>query len=293
MKKKILALYYSQTGQMREILDALFLPLADMPDIAVTCREIKPQQTFPFPWTRNSFLDVFPESVLEMPVELCPPDINEEKPDLLVLAFQPWYLSPSLPVTSFLQTPLAAKLFADTKVVTVIGARNMWVQSLACVKARIESLGGTLAGNIVLTDRAPNLISVVTIAYWMFSGKKDRLWGIFPLPGVAPDDIEGSSRWGKLLGETLTQNRLDDLGKNLTDLGAAEISGPLARMEKRGKKIFLLWAKAMIKHPSKRKLLLNLFFVELIVGIVILSPLYSLANMAAGFFKRKQKQVSS
>ena len=291
--KKILALYYSQTGQLRQILDALLLPLATLPEITVTCQEIKPQQAFPFPWTRNAFLDVFPESVLEMPVDLCPLDINGEKPDLLVLAFQPWYLSPSLPVTAFLQTPTATKLIAGTKVLTVIGARNMWVQSLACVKARIESMGGSLAGNIVLIDRAPNLVSVVTIAHWMFSGKKDRLWGIFPRPGVAESDIEGTSVWGKLLGEALMQNRLDGLEKSLISLGAAEINEPLAKMEKRGKKIFLLWARAMIKYHKKRKLLLNLFFVELIVGIAILSPLYSLANMVAGFFKRKQKQVSS
>ena len=291
--KKILALYYSQTGQMKRILDALFLPLAKTPEIAVTYQEIKPQQAFPFPWTRKTFLNVFPESVLEMSVDLFPLDIGGEKPDLLVLAFQPWYLSPSLPVTAFLQTSMAAELIAGTKVLTVIGARNMWVQSLACVKSRIESLGGTLAGNIVLVDRAPNLVSLVTIAYWMFSGKKDRLWGIFPSPGVAESDIEGSSKWGKLLGSALIQNRLDDLEKNLISLGAAEINAPLARMEGRGKKIFLLWARAMIKYPQKRNLLLNLFFVELIVGIVILSPLYSLSNMVMGFFKRKQKQVSN
>jgi len=285
--KKILALYYSQTGQMKQILDALLLPLTKLPEIAITCQEIKPQQAFPFPWTRSTFLNVFPESVLEMPVDLCPLDVGREKPDLLILAFQPWYLSPSLPVTAFLQTTMAEELLAGTKVLTVIGARNMWVQSLACVKARIESLGGSLAGNIVLIDRAPNLVSVVTIAHWMFSGKKDRLWGLFPLPGVAKSDIEGTSRWGELLGEALIQNRLDDLEKNLISLGAVETNEPLAKMEKRGKKIFLLWAKAMIKYQGKRKLLLNLFFVELIVGIAILSPLYSLANMAAGLFKRK------
>jgi len=295
--KKILALYYSQTGQMKQILDAFFLPLAKMPEISVTFREIKPQQDFPFPWTRKTFLDVFPESVLEMPIDLSPFDMDagdtEEKPDLIVLALQPWYLSPSLPVTAFLQTPAAAKLIKGTKVLTIIGARNMWVQSLDCVKARIEALGGTMAGNIVLADRAPNLISMVTIAYWMFAGKKDRLWGIFPPPGVSHRDIEGVAVWGEVTGKALLQNRLDDLAKELTALGAAEINEPLARMEKRGKRIFRLWAKAMIKYPRKRKLLLNLFFVELIVGIVILSPLYSLANMVASLFKRKQKQVAS
>ena len=291
--KKILALYYSQTGQIKQILDALLLPLAKLPGIAITCQEIRPRQAFPFPWTRNTFLDVFPESVLEMPVDLCPLDGVGEKPDLLVLAFQPWYLSPSLPVTAFLQTTMAAELIAGTKVLTVIGSRNMWVQSLACVKARIESLGGNLAGNIALVDRAPNLVSVVTIARWMFSGKKDRLWGIFPSPGVAEADIEGTSRWGELLAKALLQNRLNDLEKDLSSLGAAEINEPLAKMEKRGKKIFLLWAKAMIKYPGKRKLLLNLFFVELIVGIAILSPLYSLTNMIASLCKRKQKQASS
>ena len=283
-----MVIYYSQTGQLKQVVDSLLSPLAADSRFSIDYMELRPAVAYPFPWTRDAFLDVFPESVLEMPIDLNPFEADYSGPyDLIVLAFQPWYLSPSLPISAFLKSPDAAGLLRGSRVVTVIGARNMWVKSLERVERGVESLGGTLAGNITLTDRALNLVSAVTIGYWMFHGKKDRYLGVFPKPGISDADIDGAARFGRVLADALISGRPDRIGEELDKLGAAEINDSLARLENRAKKIFEIWAKLITKRPRIRRLLLNLFFVELILGLVILSPLNSLLGIALKSFRKK------
>jgi hypothetical protein len=285
--KKILIIYYTQTGQLKQILDSLIRPLSVDPAFSIDYLEIKPAVAFPFPWTRSEFLNVFPESVLEIPIRLKPSDVDDHaRYDLIILAFQPWYLSPSLPITSFLSSPEAEIILKGANVLTVIGSRNMWQRSYECVKGRVETLGGRLCGNISLIDRAPNLVSVVSIVYWMFTGKKDKYLGVFPKPGVSDADIISAAEFGKAIGPALINNRLELLADTLHGLGACEINDSLARLENRAKKIFKLWAKYISKHPKTRQTLLNLFFAELILGLLILSPLNMLFGIVLKIFKK-------
>lgn len=289
--KTILVVYYTQTGQLKRILDSLLSPLAGSSDFQISFLEIQPENPFPFPWSLRRFLDVFPESVSGAPIPLKAAEIkNPTSYDLILLAFQPWYLSPSLPVSSFLKSPAAAQLFNGANVLTVIGARNMWVEAFSTVREQIESRGGRLCGNIALVDRAPNLASVVTIVYWMFSGKMDRFLGLFPPPGVSEADIAGAKRFGEAIGPLLHGNRLDRLEEELGKLGAAATNPSLVRLERRGKKIFTLWSKVIIKAPKLRGLLLNLFLVELVVALAVASPLNSLYGVLLKLRNRKSSE---
>lgn len=289
--KKILVIYYSQTGQLKRILDSLLRPLSADPAFSVEYLEIRPATPYPFPWTRSEFLEVFPESVLEAPIELKPMQAGHPgEYDLIILAFQPWYLSPSLPVSTFLQTPEAERLLRGTDVLTVIGARNMWVKSFERVKERVANLGGRLLGNIVLVDRAPNLVSVVTICYWMFTGKKERCLGLFPLPGVSAEDIAAAGKFGKAIGLALEQNHIGGINETLQRLGGADANVSLARLENRAKKIFFLWAHAITKRPRIRKRLLNIFFVELILALAIVSPVNSLLGLLFNQFNKRRNR---
>ena len=283
--KKILTIYYTQTGQLKRILDSLLRPLSGGPDVSIDYLEIKPVQAFPFPWTRKEFLSIFPETVLEAPIALQPVAVDDDaRYDLIILAFQPWYLSPSLPVTAFLKSPDAVKILKRVPILTVIGSRNMWQGSLERVKVMVEALGGRLCGNIAFIDRAPNLISVITIVYWMFTGKKDKYLGIFPRPGVSDEDIAAAAVFGKAIHTALRDNRLDQLDHQLRKLGAAEINDSLARLENRAKKIFGLWAKVILKSPKIRTSLLNLFMAELIFALIVISPLNSFFGMIFKLF---------
>lgn len=289
--KSILIVYYTQTGQLRRIVDSLLKPLSADSRFSIDYLELKPQDPYPFPWTRMEFLNEFPETVMEVPVRLQPFETKSRtKYDLVILALQPWYLSPSPPVSTFLNGPVAETVIRGADVVTVIGSRNMWLGAFKIVKEKVEGLGGRLRGNIALVDRAPNLVSVITIVYWMFTGKKDNYLGIFPKPGVSEEDIAAASRFGAAIGPALIEDRLDGLEGELDGLGACEVNDSLCRLETRARKVFTLWAKLIIKHPKRRTLLLNLFFTELILALAIVSPINSLIGFIAKSLKGKPRK---
>jgi hypothetical protein len=111
-----------------------------------------------------------PETVLEVDYEVKDIHYSCEKYDLIVLGYQPWFLSPSLPTTALLKNEKFKSLLKDTPVVTVIGSRNMWLNSQESVKKLIQEAGGKLVGNVPFIDKTNNLLSAVTILHWMLTG---------------------------------------------------------------------------------------------------------------------------
>ncbi len=195
--KNILVIYYSQSGQLESIARNIAKPLLNSDEVNVVFHEIQLEKPFPFPWNKDAFFDAFPESFLQIPTALkpVPTEILNTKFDLILLHYQVWYLSPSIPINSFLKSSEAKTLFNNTPVVTISGSRNMWVMAQEKIKVLLKSNNAQLKGNIALVDRVGNLISVITIVEWMFSGVKKKYLGIFPLPGVSEKDIVESSKF--------------------------------------------------------------------------------------------------
>jgi len=160
--KRILVISYSQTGQLNQILDNFLKPFDG---VEVERVYIKPQDEYIFPWPSSLFFDVMPESVLEEKIELAPYQLNAPKYDLIILGYQPWFLSPSLPATSLLQDSKFLAVIKDTPIVTVIGARNMWMNSQKSIVKRVEGAGGRMVANIPFIDKNQNLISALTILH--------------------------------------------------------------------------------------------------------------------------------
>ena len=155
--KRILVIYYTQSGQLKEIADNFVAPFQKQ-GIPVDFYEIQMETPYPFPWTNESFFGAFPESFLELPqpIKAMPPDIETQEYDLVVLAYQVWYLSPSIPVTSFLKSEQARVLLEGKPVVTLSGTRNMWIKAQEKVRNMLVKKGARIVANIALTDRHYN-----------------------------------------------------------------------------------------------------------------------------------------
>lgn len=289
--KNVLVLYYTQSGQLEDIAKSITNPLGERNDITMTFCEIKMKEPFPFPWDNASFFDAFPESYLEIPSEIQPIDkaVLNQKYDLIILAYQIWFLSISIPVNSFLKSSVAVKLLNDTPVVTVIGCRNMWIGAHEKMKNHLLNLKARLVGNIVLVDRAPNLISVITIVKWMFSGEKKKYLGIFPKPGVSETDIKNAENFGEVLLDALNQNDLNNLQENLIKQNAVEINDFLLKAETKGSKIFSKWANFIITKKDSRRLWLKAFNVYLFLAIWIISPIVYILHLLTFLFTKKAR----
>jgi hypothetical protein len=280
--KRALVVFYSQTGQLKAIVDSVLAPLGE--DFELAIEELKPVPPYPFPWRGMTFFQVFPESVQEIPCALGPFKFNPVQDyDLVILAYQVWYLSPSIPFTAFLQSAEAEKALKGKPVVTILGVRNMWVMAQERVKELVRGLGGTLVGNIVLVDPNPNLVSVLTIGRWLMKGeKKGRglISGIFPPAGVPEQNIREAAKFGRVIQEAFRIGQLDKLQDQLLEKGAVRIKPVLVSIEKRGRMMFEFWSKFILKKGGygdpAREGRLKLFKYYLFGVIYLISPMVSL-----------------
>ena len=276
--KKVLVLYFSQSGQLLEIIQSALSSLRESEKTVLQFAEIKSLDQYPYPWSYYQFFDAFPESALEIPGKIDKIEINQEEDfDLIILAYQIWYLSPSVPISTFLQSKQAKRIMKGKPVITLIGARNMWLMAQEKVKKRLNDIGAKLVGNIAIVDRNKNLISVVTIVYWMMTGKKNRFLNIFPKPGVADQDIKASHRFGKLILDNLLSQDLGTLQTKILSEGAVRVIPNLIMLEQRANKMFKIWAmfirrKGGYGNPD-RKLRVIFFSVYLIFALSFLSPI--------------------
>lgn len=296
MGKKILVIYYSQSGQLEDILNCFTAPLIDAGNTVEKVR-VHMANDYPFPWTGKSFFAVMPDCVLSVPTELKPFQLNENKYDLVILGYQAWFLSPGIPVNSILNHPSVKAVLKDTPVVTITGARNMWISAMERIKKILKAADAKLVGSISLVDKHHNLISFITIFYWMFKGKKERWLNIFPKPGVADADIENTKNFGITVQKYLNTEKWDGLQDELIQQKAIEVKYNLMFIESKASKIFAIWANIISKKKKKTAWLVA-FKYYLLIALFIAAPIILTVDFI--FFKpflsgriKKQKQLYS
>ena len=292
--KRILVITYSQSGQLDNIVENILKPIEDK--VQIHYESLKPVPDFPWPWTDTTFWDAMPECVRHIPSELEPLTVNSvEKFDLVIIGYPIWFLSPPVPITTFLKSEIGKKIIKNTPVVTVIGARNMWVSAQEDVKKMILQAGGKLKGNIALFDRNHNLVSVVTIIYWVTTAKKDKYLGLFPKPGISDEDIANAGRFGTPILDAIESGNLDELQKELLQLKAVELTPSIVSIEKKGKRMFWFWSGFILKKGGpgspQRVARLKMFKNYLLFVIFAISPIATIIfYLTYPFFFRQVKR---
>ena len=104
---------------MTDIVNALVAPLEKSSNVQVTKEILQPDPPYPFPWSFFSFFNAFPESVGLIPPKLKKLAVDPHTDfDLIILSYQTWFLSPSLPMTAFLKSEEARLLLKNRPVIT-------------------------------------------------------------------------------------------------------------------------------------------------------------------------------
>ncbi len=271
MSKKVLAIYYTQSGQLGEIIDHFTAPFTEA-GITVEHVRVRLLNDYAFPWTTDGFFSVMPDCVLDVPAELAPFELKETAYDLIIVGYQAWFLSSSIPINSLLHHPGLIAVLKNTPVITITGARNMWLNAFVKVKKLLHATGARLVGNIALVDKHPNPVSFVTIFHWMLHGKKDRYLNIFPPPGVSDTDIEHTRVFGKRALPYLHNNEWDGLQDELLIDGAVKLNYNLMIIESVACKIFTVWANFIVKRKNRGPWL-TAFKYYLLVAFFIGAPI--------------------
>jgi hypothetical protein len=289
-RPNILVIYYTQTGQLKRIIDSVVAPLQDKANIVY--EEIRPVQPFVFPWKKQTFYDTMPETVLGKPRAIEPLKVNPEQEfDLVILAYQPWFLSPSQPTAAFLQSEAGRKLLKGKPVITLMGCRNMWLNAQERVKEYLQQAGAHLVGNIVLTDTNPNLVALITVLRWQFKGLKEAT-RFLPPAGVQEKDILAANRFANPIAQVLETRQWDALQPHLLEQGAIELKPALVLLEQRGIRAFRYWSKFISAKGGpgapERQGRVSMYRGLLLIGIFVLSPIAKVKSMFTLAFKRSQ-----
>lgn len=273
-------------------MQSVCAPLLQRADIHVDFLALQPAQPYPFPWPFLGFFRIFPETVLMRPQPLLPLAVDPaQRYDLVILAYQVWFLSPSQPMTSFLASPEAAQLLKGAPVVTLIGCRNMWLMAQEKLKQRLHELGARLVDNIALTDACGTAASFLATPLWLFTGRQ-KPYSWVPRAGIDEAEIVAASRFGEAMAQRLTADALPIEQPMLRGLGAVRIDEKLIASEKVGNRSFQLWSRllaALGPQQSRRRgaglVLYIAFLLCLIVTVVPLSAL--LKKLMAPLFKAR------
>ena len=296
MGKKVLAVFFSQSGQLEQIIDHFTAPFTEV-GATVEKLRVYPEQAYPFPWTGKTFFSVMPDCVNQVPGKLQPFSFKEAHYDLIILGYQAWFLSPSIPSNTVLFDPGFREIAKNTPMITITGARNMWISAMEKIKPVLKAMDAKLVGNIALVDRHHNFVSFVTIFYWMFKARKERFLNIFPIPGVSEQDILNTAIYGKTAIPYLEKGNWLGFQDEMVRQGAVPVKYALMFIESKARKIFKVWA-GIISKRKKRDAWLVAFKYYLLIALFIAAPI--ILTVDAIFFKpflsgriKRQKQYYS
>jgi len=289
--KRVLVLYYSQSGQLKNMVKSVTQPLQESSEVEVDYRQIEPVETYPYPWPFYPFFDAFPEAIYMNGCDVKPLENLADDYDLIILGYTVWFLAPSIPVTGFMKSEQAKRLFKDKPVVTLIACRDMWVMAQEKMKGLISDLGATLIDNVVLTDQGGSIYAFATTPRWLLTGKKDAFW-FFPPAGVSEKDIRFGERL--LVGlENDEEKRKEPLLKNM---GAVTVNGKLVGSEKIATRSFMIWGKLIQKAGAPgsfaRKIVITIYAIFLAALVLTVVPLNILVRKLIYPFRKEAIQKS-
>lgn len=268
--------YYTQTGQALAIARSLCAPL-EAAGCRVVTREIRPVTAYPYPWSSEAFFQVFPESRLGIACAIEPVDLSGEvtEADLVLVVGQSWYLSLSTPLHAFFQSPEVRAYLHGRPVVFVNGCRNMWVMTQSETRRYLREIGARYVGFIELHDKAPNLVSVLTIIRWLFYGRKEAT-RLLPAAGVSQRDVADADRFGLVILRTLYDGQWEQLQERLMREGAVTFIPQLYFIERNGYRMWGRWAHFVRRRGDagdpRRQGRLRLFKVYLFFVLYAVSP---------------------
>lgn len=289
-KKNVLIVSYSQTGQLTAIINNFISPLLNEDNIKIHHKVIKPKKAFPFPWDVITFMDTFPESIYLDGCEIEEIEDDDINYDLVIISYQVWFLSPSVPITGFLKSDWAKKKLKDKPIITLIGCRNMWIMAQEKMKKLIHNIGGKLIDNVVLIDKGTSLETFITTPRWLLTGKKNAFFGLEEA-GVCKKDILSANRFGKALVKSLQNDEEKEFKSLLHGLKALEVDTKLIRSEKIATKSFTIWGGLIRKlgkpGSNARKPVVLLYLLFLLLIIVTVVPINMLVQSVLRVINKK------
>jgi hypothetical protein len=282
-RPRILLIYYTNSGDAGQVAEALAVPLR-LAEVELGEECLRPVVAYPFPWRSiGRFFGILPECHFGPVPNLAPPAFDATgRFDLVILVYQVWFLAPSLPVQSFLQSD-SARVLRDVKVMTVSVSRNMWHSASETMKTLLGQAGARHIDHVSLTHQGPAWATFITTPRSLLVGKKEGFWGIFPPAGIAAAELAGVARFSGAIVNQLDRLSQPDAAPLLAGLGAVRVNERYVLPELVGWYWFRGWARLLrfLGGPDSLARLAGvyLFVICLVFMILIVLPITLLLRL--------------
>jgi hypothetical protein len=248
----IVSIAFSQSGQTSQVEEVVLGPLLES-GVSISQIRLVEQNPYPFPWPVLTLLNAIPETILLMPPPNEPVAPPAAEADIVLLFWQVWYLSPSCPVTAFLQSPQANALLNGKPVVSVVVCRDIWYAAFETLTGLVRAAGGRLIDHATITSSG-RWTSMLSTPYWLITGKKQML-PFIPPAGLTDEDISDCRRFGEAIKLALDDSARLKPARLFERLDPAPVNTILASVECVTHSIMQFWAKLIIKIGPPQSLL--------------------------------------
>lgn len=260
--------------------------------ITIEWHQIAPVEPYPFPWPVWKFFDIFPECIFMIPPRIEPICFeSEDKFDLAILAYQPWYFSPSLPMVAFLASS-NARILKDTPVITLCACKDTWLTAQEKVKIALKALGATLIDHVSFKAQGSRLASFITTPLWLWTGIQHIFPKILPAAGVSRFDIFNARRFGLAILSAVENNGLSRKSPILQGLGAVKVEPEMVPFESAVHGFFQFWARIILSAGKPGRILripvLLLFLLALIGAMGTAIPIALIMRGIVNPLRKKQ-----
>ena len=294
---KILLLFYSQSGEAARAVEVLSRVLS-VSDVELVVERIVPTKPYPSPWRSPiDFFGVLSECHLGPLPKLEPVGFaSHDKYDLIILVYQVWFLAPSLPIQSLLNSP-SAEICRDAKVITGSVSRAMWHSASETMKRLLASLRARHIDNISLTHQGPAWATFVAAPRALLTGRKDGLLGVFPPAGLDEAELARLARLATVILNQRERLREPDHHPLLNGVGATRVKVRSMLPEFLGFYYFRAWAYPLrfLKRAGKafEAVGITIFIVCLAILILVGIPIILLIHLAISPWIRRWSAARS
>jgi hypothetical protein len=194
--------------------------------------------------------------------------------DLMVIAYQVWFLSPSLPVQALLQSEIAPEIFKDKQVVALCTCRNLWYSASRLMHQSLEQLGAKWLTQITVCERSPLWASFVTTPRWMLTGRRDA-FAFFPAAGISESDFrELQSSLMRFIQSWSVDRKSPEVLKYKSNLDRLS----LRCMDRFGRGCFEIWAALIVRYAPREGLWQDVWLVLFRANLVLVILSVGLAS---------------
>jgi hypothetical protein len=209
---KVLALYYSFTGSTERVMLEVAHALRDAGH-DVTLEPLRPVHPYPFPAPRAMLTTLLRQALTGAwpTLDLEPLSIERgHRYDLVLIGYQPWYMTPSVPTHSFLKGP-QGELLEGAPVIGLMTCRAMYGRATRMFQQWVEARGGQVVEQRVFVDQDPKGTNFISLLYFLKHGhdpERGPLKHLLKPFGVGDAGLKQARAYGENLAARLSAGTL-------------------------------------------------------------------------------------